>query len=153
MSQKRCKQCNVKMLGYNPPDLCNKCKPMQNKEEEWEEQIKDQIRSIIIDAVFLTDGMILNTDVNKFTEILFKSFSQEIEKSYQKGKEERERETVDERVWRCVRNETLEEVGKVVKERIAPTNKDKVIFDGYYYIDSEWLLQTLNKMKEHERHN
>jgi hypothetical protein len=104
---------------------------MQNKEEEKRirEDFKNQFKNKILRISNHTpEAFDLIDDLQSF-------ISQEIEKAYQKGKEE-----------------TLEEVERMIKEKASLKTEDKVV-DIAILLFSEDILQTLNKMKEHERHN
>ena len=121
------------------PCYCDELKPMQNNETNWEDKFDTLLQDYFISK---------ESDIKEIKSFI----SQEKQKSCQKGKEERERETVDERVWRCVRNETLEEVEKVIKEKASIKTEDKVV-DIAILLFSEDILQQINKMKTNEKTN
>ena len=99
---------------------------MQNKEEEWESSELEEFKDISSDSDYGENNRYIRT---------IKFINKMREKSYQKGKEK-----------------TLEEVEKVIKEKTSLKTEDKVV-DIAILLFSEDILQQLNKMKEHERHN
>lgn len=118
---------------------------MQNNETKWEERFKD---------FYWEQGEYKDRKLG-FDE--YKSFiSQEIEKSYQKGRNEMSEiglETtllglrLTKKVEKRTRLQTLEEVEKVIKEKASLKTEDKVV-DIAILLFSEDILQQLNKMKE-----
>ena len=104
------------------PCYCDELKPMQNNETNWEDKFDTLLQDYFI------------SKESGIKEI--KSFiSQEIEKSYQKGREY-----------------TLEEVEKVIKEKAILKTEDKVV-DIAILLFSEDILQQINKMKTNEKTN
>lgn len=161
MSQKRCKECNVKILGYNPPDLCNKCKPMQNNETKWEEEFQMKYCGELYKQEVSEDFRGFRGCYDEVKDFI----SQEIEKAYQEGREEGRGENlsttesitetleIPKTIIHTLRLQTLEEVEKVINI-IPNTNLE---FDPYasggIQQFKDFLLQQLNKLKENDPNN
>lgn len=124
---------------------------MQNNEINWEDKFDTLLQDYFI------------SKESGIKEI--KSFiSQEIEKSYQRGREEGRGENlsttesitetleIPKTIINTLRLQTLEEVERVIKEKASLKTDDKVV-DIAILLFSEDILQQLNKMKENERHN
>lgn len=78
-----------------------------------------------------------------------------LKEAYEKGKEEERKEMYSDEcliIKKETRQETLEEVEKVIKEKVILKTDDKVV-DIAILLFSEDILQQLNKMKEKDPNN
>ena len=130
----KCKKCNKRILGYKAPDLCNKCKPMQNNETKWEQDFQMKYCGELYKQEVSEDFRGFRGCYQEVKDFI----SQEIEKAYQKGKEE-----------------TLEELEKVIRKidfmdlyLKYKNNPVYTITDEIMWSMKSEILQTLNKMKE-----
>jgi len=94
-------------------------------------------------ACCLCNGDNLNTIIKEFIHLKLKE-------AYEKGKEEERKAMYSDEcliIKKETRQETLEEVEKVIKEKVILKTDDKVV-DIAILLFSEDILQQLNKMKE-----